>query len=128
MNRRDIFKGIAGAAAATTIKSDGPGSPLLYQTDFTRYHPQLNAGLAQNGSNLQLIDPFYAAKQALVNRAQQERQLLEEQLERKQQSLARMKSVSDAYKRWMHEVYRKELRAINNRLQAYVDGIWSAVS
>lgn len=125
MNRRDIFKGAAGGVAAGVLAGQSPE----VQRGATAHPPPSYRGPA-NGPVDGLInpipDPFHAAKMALVRHATRERELLDEQLDRKRESLGRMKSVSEAYKRWMYEQYRKESRAINKRWETFVDGVWKS--
>lgn len=125
MNRRDIFKGAAGAGAAAVLATESNMTRAATSGSYPSYPiPQGPTDtFLERGLN-PIPDPFHAAKQLLVKHATDQRELLQEQLDRKRESLSRMKSVSEAYKWHMLQVYRKEAQAINQRWERYVNGIW----
>lgn len=127
MNRRGLFKGGAGAAAAMALSGRGGSQGPQPQPPTTPY-PDANytrqaVEVASKGLDL-LPDPLHELKQLWVKNAQLEREKLCQQLERKQASLARMKSVSEAYKFHMIDVYAKERQTINTRFEDLVNKVW----
>jgi len=122
MNRRDIFKGMAGAGAAAALSQQrGIDLAPTYMPINEKAHQFL-----RNTIPAPSVDSFQALKSAATRHAAKQRELLQDQLERKGESLSRMKSVSEAYKHYMFNQYRKETYRINDAYEQFCNAIWSS--
>lgn len=116
MARRALFKGAAGAGAAAVAR----GQPEVQQQ--SRYHmPPSGACPEELNAAKGLLDGMpdvtHMAKQAMMQRAQEEAKAQEHVITRKRASLQRMKSVSAAYVDYQMEQFQKEQVAVWNRLE-----------
>ena len=128
IGKRDFLKGAMGAAVVLNgsgAKGQGsghPGNPPQIP------YPNANFAREVNTASDLVSDPLSELKSLWVDNALAERERLCEYIERKSCSLARMKSVSDAYKFHMLEVYRKERQTINQRFEEFCNKIWGGPS
>lgn len=116
MNRREIFKGAAGAATEATLA--GGSSPAQ---NFPPQPPDLTEAFRQvNQAPKELIhipDPASAIKQAMFSKAREEAERQEQMLNRKRMSLQRLQSVSQAWIDSQMELCSKEQTAIWKRFE-----------
>lgn len=120
MNRRDIFKGGAGAMAAVALNGKGPGGqhpgyppppPSLYPGhNFTRAAAE---GIASKDVD---PDPISAIKSAMMSTAREEAERQERLISKEQQRLNRLASTSPAWREAMFDKYQRDKQAIWNRL------------
>lgn len=130
IDKRSLLRGAMGATIAASQIGNSPGAglandlpppqPFLGASNFQRTAETVRDVLAPT------VDPLHSLRMLLVNKARAEMELLEQQLDLKCESLARMKSVSDAYKRYMYEAYRREARVIGKRFELYTEAVFKA--
>jgi len=112
MNKRDLMKGlIGGVVAAPEIARQATDSPFPPP-------PVLSA----NGP-IDLLNPEFLAKQAMREHISKIAAREERALMLREQSLERLKSVSDAYKLYMREKFRKERQLVSNRMFELLDHV-----
>ena len=130
MNRRDIFKGGAGAMAAVALSGKGPGGqhpgypPPSIDSNFTRTAVDRTAKQA-----LDLIpDPLAALRASHQQKIRGEFDRLDRMMDLKWQSLSRLKSVSEAWRMHQMEKIRDERDALRRRRNQLEEAVWAMVS
>lgn len=115
MNRRDIFKGAIGGAAAARLATDKQmraSIPEVYQVHAGNYPPPAQIPLDPSP-----IDPTWAIKSTMMAKAEAEARRMDAELERERAQLFRMKSVSVAYRDFKLLEFRKRQNAIWARIE-----------
>lgn len=108
MNRRDIFKGGAGAAAALTIG----GADAVKEAQY-------RASVSPKGLNHPGMpppaDPLWQLRQVFIQNASEERDKMQKYIQRRIDSLNDLKSVSNARRRYQQQKLYEEQNTINQR-------------
>jgi len=113
MNRREIFKGAIGGAAAASLAADKQmlaTIPQVYQVPAGNNPPPPQP-------IPDIFDSPFAIKSAMMANAEAEGRRMEAELDRQRAQLFRMKSVSEAYRDFKLLEFRKQQTAIWARVE-----------
>lgn len=122
MNRRDMFKGVAGGAAALSLQrpQSQAGPPAYPQPGYGEADAEVARTLL---SEPPTADPLWEVKQALRRKACEERDRLVSLLDRRASDLADLKSVSPAYRRYRLTQLFTEQELVRQRFYQFCESL-----
>ena len=126
MNKRDLFKGLVGAAVAgpdamRQTMNSGSGH---YPAPPTSPYPYRSLEVEPLQEALDTV--LHEARKVMLKKINQQRELLQNQLNNQIYAIKRQKSTSEAYKDYMIAKLERDRNDVFMRAQRLMDAAWGA--